>query len=143
VANVAAYEPGQFYKRELPCLLAVLKRLRRTPDILVIDGFVWLDGNAKQGLGAHLHTAYEQRPVVGIAKTRFASIAGTMMVEEVRRGASSNPLYVTAVGVELTAAADYVRRMHGEHRIPELVRLTDRLARTAELDLGSSVSALR
>ena len=27
LTEVAAYEPGQFYKRELPCLLALLERL--------------------------------------------------------------------------------------------------------------------
>ena len=27
VRNVQPYEPGQFYRRELPCLLAVLKTL--------------------------------------------------------------------------------------------------------------------
>jgi endonuclease V-like protein UPF0215 family len=70
-------------------------------------------------------------------------IAGTGMVEEVRRGTSANPLFVTAVGIELVAAADCVRRMHGEHRIPEIVRLTDRLARTAEPDRSSIKAVLR
>jgi hypothetical protein len=35
------YEPGQFYRRELPYVLALLESLESSPAV-VVDGFVWL-----------------------------------------------------------------------------------------------------
>jgi deoxyribonuclease V len=39
------YEPGRFYKRELPHLLATVQEVRRRRPIeaVLIDGHVWLD----------------------------------------------------------------------------------------------------
>ena len=34
------YIPGQFFKRELPCLLAVLKKVNEKLDTVIIDGYV-------------------------------------------------------------------------------------------------------
>jgi hypothetical protein len=48
----APYRPGLFYLRELPCILAVLRKARLEPSTLVIDGYVWL-GDGMPGLGAH------------------------------------------------------------------------------------------
>jgi deoxyribonuclease V len=119
--GIAPYEPGAFYKRELPCLLKVLEGI--DAGVLVIDGYVWLDANSRKGLGAYLHEA-TGKPVVGIAKTAFD---GSPMAERVLRGASKRPLYVTQVGVP--DAAERVRAMHGDARIPTLVALADRLTR--------------
>src|SRR5262245_26211321 len=70
IARVEPYEPGQFYKRELPCLLAVLRRVPEPIDLVVVDGFVWLGDESRPGLGAHLHCALGGSiPVVGVAKT--------------------------------------------------------------------------
>jgi deoxyribonuclease V len=125
----AAYEPGQFYKRELPLLLGVLAKLPRTPDIIVIDGYVWL-GDGRPGLGARLYEALEEScAVVGVAKTAFAGAVNWS--EPVLRGASTSPLFVTAAGITRSQAANGVARMHGKNRLPTLVRLADRLARQA------------
>lgn len=73
IASVQPYEPGQFYRRELPCLLAVLEKLQFV-DTVVVDGYVWLDGKDKPGLGAHLYEALGRKSVViGVAKTEFKS----------------------------------------------------------------------
>ena len=125
VATVAEYEPGAFYRRELPCLLDVLAHGPR-PDIVVIDGYVWLD-NGAAGLGAHLHAAIGEA-VVGVAKTRFASATSAVLVS---RGTSRSPLYVSAVGMNVEAAALCVESMHGSHRIPTLLKRVDALARSA------------
>jgi deoxyribonuclease V len=126
----AAYEPGQFYKRELPLLLGVLTKLPRNPEIVVIDGYVWLDGDGRPGLGAHLFEALEEKSaIVGIAKTAFANAAAWS--EPILRGASTSPLFVTAVGITRAEAAKGVRGMHGKNRLPTLIRLADRLARQA------------
>ena len=131
--SVAAYEPGQFYKRELPCLLALLQRLPLplgALQALVIDGHVWLDAQGRPGLGAHLHQAVGGAlPVVGVGKTAFGPLTGTAAVAEVRRGTSQRPLYVSSVGMDLSQAAAQVAGMHGEHRVPSLLSAVDQLAR--------------
>ena len=64
-------------------------------------------------------------PVIGVAKNRYA---GTK-AEEVLRGKSRNPLFVTSAGISPVKAAGRIKHMHGEHRIPTLLKLADRLAR--------------
>jgi deoxyribonuclease V len=123
-----AYAPGEFYRRELPLLLAALKKLPVEPDAILIDGYVWLDAKGRRGLGAHLYEELGQAmPVIGAAKTRFAG--AEKWSGQVIRGRSTAPLFVTAAGMEADEAAGHVRSMHGEHRIPTLVGLADRLAR--------------
>jgi len=128
VSPVAAYEPGAFYKRELPCLTAVLDAVGGPFDAVVIDGYVWLGDDGQKGLGAHLYEALDRRvPVIGVAKTSFA---GSPFAERVTRGLSRSPLFVTAVGVDAKEAAALVAAMHGAHRIPSLLKEVDRLARS-------------
>jgi deoxyribonuclease V len=125
-----AYAPGEFYRRELPLLLAALKRLDAGPDAILIDGYVWLDRKGRRGLGAHLYEELRQGvPVIGAAKTRFAGAEN--FAAQVIRGRSTNPLWVTSAGMDANEAAANVRSMHGEHRISTLVALADRLARHA------------
>jgi deoxyribonuclease V len=125
-----AYAPGEFYRRELPLLLAALKKLDAQPDAILIDGYVWLDVKGRRGLGAHLFEELGQDvPVIGAAKTRFAG--AETFAEQVLRGRSIAPLFVTAAGMESAQAAVHLKTMHGEHRIPALVALADRLARQA------------
>ena len=126
IDEVAEYEPGSFYKRELPCLLPLLRPLVEDGlDVLFVDGYVDL-GPDKPGLGRHLAEALAfEGTVIGVAKTRFA----TAPVQEVLRGQSTAPLFVTAAGPESEQAAEWVRKMHGPHRLPTLLKSTDRLAR--------------
>jgi deoxyribonuclease V len=124
VENVQPYVPGEFYRRELPCLMAVLAKIGRTPDVIVVDGYVRLGD--KPGLGQHLFEGLGRRvAVVGVAKTRFHGAPAV----EVLRGGSTSPLYVSAVGMELEDAVDGIKRMHGPHRMPTILKRVDRLAR--------------
>lgn len=126
LSPIAPYEPGAFYKRELPCLLAVLARAPEV-EVVVIDGYVWLDESMTPGLGAHLYEALGKKvPVVGVAKTAFK---GSPMAEKVLRPSSAKPLFVTSVGLPASEAAAHVRAMHGDARIPTLLRRVDDLAR--------------
>jgi len=125
----AQYVPGEFYKRELPLLLAVINDLTVRPSMLVIDGYVWLGATSSPGLGAHLFEALHSAiPIVGVAKTRYRDDTWS---ERVYRGESRRPLYVTAAGVEGAKAAGFVSSMHGKHRIPTLLQKVDLLARAA------------
>lgn len=126
--RVEPYEPGQFYRRELPCLLAVFGELAARPRVIVIDGYVWLGDDGAPGLGAHLFQALGgEVAVVGVAKTRFRG--ADRVVAEVHRGGSRSPLFVTAAGIALGDVADCIRAMHGPHRIPALLKQVDRLCR--------------
>jgi len=127
VAEVAPYVPGQFFKRELPSLLRVLEAVSVPPTLVIVDGYVWLDPAGRPGLGAHLHEALGGRvPVVGVAKTAFRGDTGAA---QVMRGESAKPLLVSAAGIPLDEAAEGVRRMAGEHRIPTLLKRVDHIAR--------------
>lgn len=128
ITKVEEYVPGEFYKRELPCIQAVLAQLPAVPDVIVIDGYVWLDEHGKQGLGARLYDALDgQIPVVGVAKTSFATATNAV---EVHRGGSSRPLFITAVGYEIGEAVDAILGMHGNHRIPTMLTLVDQLSKS-------------
>ena len=125
--DVEPYVPGEFYRRELPCLLKVLDQLSERPEVVVIDGYVWLDASGRKGLGGHLFEALNKTvPVIGVAKTRFATATRAI---EVLRGSSARPLFVTAAGIDQANAAKCIRRMHGESRIPTLLKRVDRLSR--------------
>lgn len=125
-----AYQPGQFYRRELPHLRQVIEAVRRstTVDTVIIDGYVWLNEN-RPGLGAHLyHALGGDIVVVGVAKSAFRGARAIALW----RGQSGRPLFVTAAGIEASQAAELVRRMHGPHRIPTLLKRADQLARRTE-----------
>lgn len=118
----APYEPGSFYKRELPCLLLLIQQVPSV-DVLIIDGYV--DLQDRKGLGRYLYEA-TGTPVVGVAKTVFHGHSG---VVEVLRGESARPLFVSAAGVDLNQAASGVRAMSGPFRIPTLLKRVDALSR--------------
>lgn len=129
IINIEEYVPGEFYKRELPCILRVLKKLDpQTISLIIVDGYVQLDDKGTPGLGGHLYqTLQEQIPVVGIAKKSYADNHAN--VREVLRGQSLQPLYVTSVGIDVDEAAANIRAMHGDHRIPTLLKQLDTLSR--------------
>lgn len=131
IESVEEYEPGAFYRRELPCLLQVLGLLPSPPDVVVIDGYVWLSDGCKPGLGAYLFEALGAGvPVIGVAKTAFHGAENCPIVVQVQRGSSIKPLFLTAVGMEPAVAARLVHGMAGDHRIPTLLTATDQLSRS-------------
>jgi deoxyribonuclease V len=127
VEGVEPYVPGEFYRRELPPLLAVLSKSVTPLDVVVVDGHVWLDAQQKPGLGARLHEALGRSvPVIGVAKTSFH---GATLAVAVRRGISTRPLYVSSLGIAIEDSVAAVHAMHGAHRVPTMLRRVDQLAR--------------
>jgi deoxyribonuclease V len=127
--GVAEYVPGEFYQRELPCILSLLSRIGQ-PDAeaIIVDGFVILDDAAKNGLGGHLHERLNGViPVIGVAKTNF--LTNTKYKKELFRGGSKQPLYITALGMDIGEALSLVKSMFGEFRIPKLLKELDRLTK--------------
>ena len=121
------YIPGQFYRKELPCIATLLAHISDEPDCIIIDGFVYLGRAKEPGLGKHLYDMLEQKvAVIGVAKTPYKDTPKSC---EVLRGSSGKPLYITAVGMEEEAAKFLVKSMHGQGRIPTLLKYVDRLCR--------------
>jgi len=124
---IADYRPGQFFRRELPCLLSAIETAAPAMEVIVVDGYVWL-GRDRPGLGWHLFEALQSdTAIIGVAKSAFADCDPAIPVY---RGQSKKPLYVTAQGIAVEAAAAHIADMHGSHRIPTLLKLADRLARS-------------
>ncbi|QDV40633.1 Endonuclease V [Stieleria neptunia] len=127
IHEVKDYQPGEFYRRELPCIQAVLAKLDQRPTCIVVDGYVWLDGDHRPGLGAHLFEASDRKvPVIGVAKNPFKD---TDHATELRRGKSDRPLYITAAGVPIAQAVVNIGAMHGPHRQPTILKRADQLSR--------------
>jgi deoxyribonuclease V len=129
VATPSDYVSGELYRRELPPILAVLAGI--DVDIVCVDGHAWL-GADRPGLGAHLHRALGVA-VVGIAKSEFVGAPAIA----VTRGASANPLWVSAAGIDAADAARAVASMHGPHRLPTLLVRVDQLSRALVTPSGS------
>ncbi len=134
--DVADYVPGEFFRRELPCVMAIIDRLPlETLDAVasvVVDGHVYVDDEGSPGLGAHvwhvLHGRGYNVAVVGVAKTAFRGNNTTVI--PVLRGAGNRPLLVSAIGAEVEEVAERVRCMHGPFRMPTILKLVDALTRS-------------
>lgn len=127
--NIEDYISGEFYKRELPCILSLYKKLSlEYVEAIIIDGFVFLDDFERLGLGGHLYKSLNSKiPIIGVAKTNFATIEKDK--RELLRGKSINPLYITAIGVDLDKATELINKMDGENRIPTTLKKLDTLTK--------------
>jgi deoxyribonuclease V len=123
-AHVEPYVPGAFYRRELPCIRAALNALDAVPEVVIVDGHVWLAPGVP-GLGAHLRSAEPRiATVVGVAKTCFRGAPALPVL----RGHSKTPVFVDECGAPVDAPKR-VAHMHGPFRIPTMLGLCDRLCR--------------
>lgn len=129
ITEVEDYAPGAFYKRELPCLLKVIDNIDIDMlEAIIVDGHVYTDNELNHGLGGKLFEALEKNvPVIGVAKTPFYKNESTVM--EVRRGLSANPLYISAIGIDKEYAAQKILSMHGDFRIPTMLKSLDSITK--------------
>ncbi|WP_298901167.1 endonuclease V [uncultured Psychroserpens sp.] len=129
--DIAPYQPGEFYKRELPCLLEVISKVNRNDlQAILVDGHVYVDNDGQFGLGGYLYEAlHNQVPIIGVAKRAFHANKNTII--EVLRGTSNNPLHISAIGIDVAEAAQFIKEMHGNHRHPTLLKILDGITKTA------------
>lgn len=128
-SGVEHYSPGEFYKRELPCILPLIKRAYLSLHLktIIVDGYVDL-GGGKPGLGRHLRRALDgDVEVIGIAKNEFVGAPAARVL----RGESAKPLFVTTTG-NLDSARRRVARMAGSFRFPAMLKRVDELSRGAK-----------
>ncbi|WP_130733879.1 endonuclease V [Flavobacterium sp. J27] len=127
--DVLPYEPGSFYKRELPCILSALQETTlEAIKLIIIDGHIYVDNEGKYGLGGYLFEALDQKfPIIGVAKSSFQSNKDTVV--EIFRGESKNPLFVSAIGIDKEEAAHSIQNMYGAYRLPHLLKLMDQITK--------------
>ncbi|WP_299890925.1 endonuclease V [uncultured Lacinutrix sp.] len=125
IEGVAEYEPGSFYKREMPCIISLLKKINiNEVELILVDGYVILNNDGKYGLGGHLYKYLNEKiPIVGVAKSGYDS--NTLNSKALLRGESKKPLYISAIGIELDLAYTHIKSMHGNYRIPTLLQIMD------------------
>ena len=136
------YIPGLLSFREIPALLAALRKLKRQPDLLMCDG-QGLAHPRRFGIACHLGVLCDM-PAVGCAKTR---LVGTHVEPVQERGGHTllrdkeevigavlrtqtgvRPVYIS-VGhkIDLPTAERIVLDCAVRYRLPEPTRLADRL----------------
>lgn len=126
--QVEPYQSGQFYKREMPCLLALIQQIKEPFDMIIIDGYVYLNGTDKAGLGKYLYDNLSVKmPMIGIAKKHFYDISEDYAIY---RGKSKQPLYITCIDIEIEQAKNLVIALQGKYRIPDIITIVDRLSKT-------------
>jgi deoxyribonuclease V len=139
------YVPGLLSFREGPAALAALQSLRTSPDLLLVDGH-GVAHPRRFGLACHLGLIAEI-PTIGVAKSRLVGqyeMPGwdrgdwtPLMDDEETIGAvlrtrpHTRPVFVS-VGhrVSLATAVAFVLRCTPQFRLPEPIRLADRLSRS-------------
>lgn len=141
---VFPYVPGLLSFREIPALTLAFEQLTATPDLLLADG----QGVAhprRFGLASHLGLL-AGIPTIGCAKSRLCGEAAepgeergsmTDLIDHgeriglvVRTKTRVKPMYVS-VGhmIGLEAAAEWALRLAPTHRLPEPLRIADRLSK--------------
>lgn len=130
IAHVEKATRRELDLRELPCVMQLLREHKLEPELILIDGFVHLDADETPGLGQHLfHALGSTTPVIGVSKTGQPGLSAQF---EVMREEETKPLIVTCAGVDIGAAKARVRAMHGRKRVPTLMKLVARLAKSAD-----------
>lgn len=125
VNNVREYISGEFYKRELPCILDFLNDFNlKEIELIIIDGFVFLNDIDKKGLGAYLFESLDKSiPIIGVAKSSFHN--NNKNVINILRANSKKPLYISSIGIELLKASDLIKNMFGNYRMPNIIKQID------------------
>lgn len=129
IAQVEKHSRGEPDLRELTCVMQLLREHKLAPELVLIDGFVHLDAEETPGLGQHLFQALGgTTPVIGVSKTGRPGLLSAQF--EVMREDEARPLIVTCAGLDIGAAKARVRAMHGRKRVPTLMKLAARLAKS-------------
>lgn len=136
------YVPGLLSFREAPAILAVLRKLRREPDVFMFDGQGYAHPR-RFGLACHVGLLIN-RPSLGCAKS---VLVGTFKEPGVAKGSRTplrhdgecvgmtvrtrdnvNPVYVsTGHRISLEAAVSITLDTCTQFRLPEPTRLADKL----------------
>lgn len=134
VTEFSPYVPGKFWKRELPGILSIIQKINLLEfDTILLDGFTGLidsSGIRSSGLGEKLEAninMHSRLSIIGVAKTLFGK--SDLCSSPVYRGQAKTPLWVSVTPgseVSLPTAANYVKSMHGDYKIPSILKQLDK-----------------
>lgn len=137
------YVPGYLSFREIPGVLAALRKLGQPPDLILCDG-QGLAHPRRFGLACHLGVLCDL-PSIGVAKSRLIGEHGPLPPEKgnwvplmdgeetigavLRTRTNVSPVFVS-IGhrISLATAVDFVLRCTPRFRLPETTRFAHRLA---------------
>ena len=127
--GVSDYEPGAFFKRELPCITSLLQKIPLEKiDLIVVDGYVYVDDALKYGLGGYVWEYLDPKiPVIGVAKNSFHANKNTVF--PLYRGESKKPLYISAIGMDVMDAVSCIQKMKGNYRFPTILKSLDTMTK--------------
>ncbi|MFK7749581.1 MAG: endonuclease V [Kordia sp.] len=130
ITEVAPYVSGEFYKRELPCILKILEQVDITTlEAVIVDGHVFVANDKKYGLGGYVWEALDKKvPIIGIAKKSF--IHTEKVATPIKRGTSESPLFVSCIGIAKETVLEKIKLLHGEYRMPTILKQVDAVSRT-------------
>ncbi len=113
----------------MPCIISLLKQINiENITEIIVDSFVILDDKGKNGLGGYLYEHLERKiPVIGVAKSDF--VQNKINKQEIYRGLSKKPLYISALGIGLELASKNILNMEGEYRMPTLLKYLDTMTK--------------
>ncbi|MCK9217947.1 MAG: endonuclease V [Firmicutes bacterium] len=133
IDEVDEYIPGEFYKRELPCIMRVIKQVNIGElEAIIVDGHIYVEKDT-YGLGGKLYEQLNQQlPIVGVAKNSFLKNKDT--VKEIYRGVSKKPLYVSTVGIDSNTICEKIAKMKGNYRIPILLKELDSITKQSIIE---------
>lgn len=138
------YVPGLLSFRETPILIRAFRKLSVRPDILLVDGQGFAHPR-RFGLACHLGVLLDL-PAIGCAKSLLIGEFGNLDNKRgsripltdhgaqvgwvLRTRAGVKPIFVSpGHRVSMSAVCDIVMSVTGEFRIPEPLRLADRLSK--------------
>lgn len=139
------YVPGLLGFREIPLLLPLLEQISDPVDAILVDG-QGIAHPRRLGSAAHLALWLDENiPVVGVGKTRLVgefhdpgdkagsaadlSMDGEVVGKVLRSRDGCRPLFISPGGhVDVEGALMIARAGLAGYRIPEPIRLADRLA---------------
>ena len=129
LSGIEDYIPGEFYKRELPCVLSLFRQVNTTDlEAIIVDGYVYVNDEMTFGLGGYLYATLQGKiPVIGVAKSNFKTLDKLKLA--LYRGNSNNPLFISSIGIEVNTAYDHIASMHGPYRFPTLLKMLDNLTK--------------
>ncbi|NBO20116.1 MAG: deoxyribonuclease V [Proteobacteria bacterium] len=138
------YVPGLLSFREIPAILAALKKLTRRPNMLMVDG-QGIAHPRRMGIAAHLGLWLDV-PSIGVAKSRLFGnfnmpglkkgdrsplLAGGECIGTVLRSRdNTNPLFISpGHRVDVATATEITLRCLTRYRLPEPTRLADKFSK--------------
>lgn len=129
------YIPGLLCFREGSAIVDAFRRLKTTPDVLLVEGH-GIAHMRKLGLASYVGLTLDQ-PTIGVAKNLLAGkiIDKAIYINKEMRGYEfktrkvSKPIYISpGHKVSLESSLEIVKNCLGEHKLPEPLYLAHRYA---------------